>query len=98
MGHIVHENLTSELLGLQANESACRVLAVEGGWYATPQVPRVRREEECATGVAGGRRRPGAARILLRFLIRSFWCSACWPILISFGKGARACCGVRSGS
>lgn len=29
-------------------ESACRVLAVEGGWYATLQVPRIRREEDWA--------------------------------------------------
>ena len=28
--------------------SPCRLLAVEGGWYATLQVPRVRREEEWA--------------------------------------------------
>jgi aspartate/methionine/tyrosine aminotransferase len=29
-------------------ESACRTLAVEGGWYGTLQVPRIRREEEWA--------------------------------------------------
>ena len=29
-------------------ESPCRVLAVEGGWYATLQVPRTRREEDWA--------------------------------------------------
>lgn len=29
-------------------ESPCRTLAVEGGWYATLQVPRIRREEEWA--------------------------------------------------
>jgi aspartate/methionine/tyrosine aminotransferase len=28
--------------------STCRMLAVEGGWYATLQVPRIRREEEWA--------------------------------------------------
>jgi alanine-synthesizing transaminase len=28
--------------------SPCRMLAVEGGWYATLQVPRIRREEEWA--------------------------------------------------
>ena len=31
-----------------AADSPCRTLAVEGGWYATLQVPRVRREEEWA--------------------------------------------------
>jgi alanine-synthesizing transaminase len=31
-----------------AADSPCRVLAVEGGWYATLQVPRIRREEEWA--------------------------------------------------
>jgi aspartate/methionine/tyrosine aminotransferase len=31
-----------------AAESPCRILAVEGGWYATLQVPRIRREEEWA--------------------------------------------------
>ena len=31
-----------------AAESPCRMLAVEGGWYATLQVPRIRREEEWA--------------------------------------------------
>jgi alanine-synthesizing transaminase len=29
-------------------DSPCRTLAVEGGWYATLQVPRIRREEEWA--------------------------------------------------
>jgi alanine-synthesizing transaminase len=29
-----------------AKAPACRILAVEGGWYATLQVPRIRREEE----------------------------------------------------
>jgi len=29
-------------------ESPCRTLAVEGGWYATVQLPRIRREEEWA--------------------------------------------------
>ncbi len=29
-----------------ASNSPCRILAVEGGWYATVQVPRIRREEE----------------------------------------------------
>ncbi|MFN7998222.1 MAG: pyridoxal phosphate-dependent aminotransferase [Bryobacteraceae bacterium] len=29
-------------------QSPCRVLDVEGGWYATLQVPRIRREEEWA--------------------------------------------------
>ncbi|HTQ56211.1 MAG TPA: pyridoxal phosphate-dependent aminotransferase [Bryobacteraceae bacterium] len=29
-------------------ESPCRVLQVEGGWYATVRVPRIRREEEWA--------------------------------------------------
>jgi alanine-synthesizing transaminase len=29
-------------------ESPCRILAVDGGWYATLQVPRIRREEEWA--------------------------------------------------
>jgi hypothetical protein len=29
-------------------DSPCRILAVEGGWYATLQVPRIRREEEWA--------------------------------------------------
>jgi alanine-synthesizing transaminase len=28
-----------------APDSPCRILAVEGGWYATLQVPRIRREE-----------------------------------------------------
>jgi aspartate/methionine/tyrosine aminotransferase len=27
-------------------DSPCRILSVEGGWYATLQVPRIRREEE----------------------------------------------------
>ena len=31
-----------------AADSPCRTLAVEGGWYATLQVPRIRREEEWA--------------------------------------------------
>ena len=31
-----------------AADSPCRILAVEGGWYATLQVPRIRREEEWA--------------------------------------------------
>jgi len=31
-----------------AADSACRILAVEGGWCATLQVPRIRREEDCA--------------------------------------------------
>ena len=31
-----------------AAESPCRMLAVEGGWYATLQVPRTLREEEWA--------------------------------------------------
>ena len=34
-------------------ESACRVLAVEGGWCATLQVPRVRKEEEWALELLG---------------------------------------------
>jgi alanine-synthesizing transaminase len=29
-------------------DSPCRILAVEGGWYATLQVPRIRHEEEWA--------------------------------------------------
>ena len=29
-------------------DSPCRILTVEGGWYATLQVPRIRREEEWA--------------------------------------------------
>ena len=29
-------------------ESPCRVLAVEGGWCATLEIPRIRREEDCA--------------------------------------------------
>jgi len=36
------------LRGAASGESACRVLSVEGGWYATLQVPRIRREEEWA--------------------------------------------------
>jgi alanine-synthesizing transaminase len=31
-----------------APASPCRLLSVEGGWYATVQVPRIRREEEWA--------------------------------------------------
>jgi hypothetical protein len=31
-----------------AADSPCRLLAVEGGWSATLQVPRIRREEEWA--------------------------------------------------
>jgi len=31
-----------------AADSPCRTLAVEGGWYATLQVPRIRREEDWA--------------------------------------------------
>ena len=34
-------------------ESACRVLAVEGGWCATLQVPRIRKEEEWALELLG---------------------------------------------
>jgi len=34
-------------------ESACRVLPVEGGWYATVQVPRIRREEEWVLDLLG---------------------------------------------
>ena len=37
------KNLTT--LRRATSESACRVLQVEGGWYATLQVPRVRSEE-----------------------------------------------------
>jgi alanine-synthesizing transaminase len=33
--------------------SACRVLAVEGGWCATLQVPRIRKEEEWALELLG---------------------------------------------
>ena len=47
--------------------SAVNILAVEGGWYITLQVPRVRSEEEWTLELAGARGRPGAARILLRF-------------------------------
>jgi len=46
----------SNLEGLKAAigaESACRVLPVEGGWYATVQVPRIRREEEWAIKLLG---------------------------------------------
>jgi alanine-synthesizing transaminase len=31
------------------SESACRILDLEGGWYATLQVPRIRTEEEWCT-------------------------------------------------
>jgi len=31
-----------------STDSPCRLLALEGGWYATLQVPRIRREEEWA--------------------------------------------------
>lgn len=34
-------------------QSACRVLAVEGGWYATLQVPRTRKEEDWALELLG---------------------------------------------
>jgi aspartate/methionine/tyrosine aminotransferase len=34
-------------------ESPCRLLAVEGGWSATLQVPRIRREEEWALKLLG---------------------------------------------
>ena len=46
----------SNLEGLKAAigaESACSVLPVEGGWYATVQVPRIRREEEWAIKLLG---------------------------------------------
>jgi len=46
----------ANLDGLKAaigSESACRVLPVEGGWYATLQVPRIRREEEWALELLG---------------------------------------------
>jgi aspartate/methionine/tyrosine aminotransferase len=33
--------------------SPCRILAIEGGWYATLQVPRIRREEEWALELLG---------------------------------------------
>jgi aspartate/methionine/tyrosine aminotransferase len=36
------------LTGALGKESACHVLDVEGGWYATLQVPRIRSEEEWA--------------------------------------------------
>jgi alanine-synthesizing transaminase len=52
-----------------AADSPCRILAVEGGWYATLQVPRIRREEEWALDLLEQRQRPGAARLLLRFRI-----------------------------
>jgi len=43
----VHGNL-AWLKSAIAADSPCRMLAVEGGWYATLQVPRIRREEEWA--------------------------------------------------
>jgi aspartate/methionine/tyrosine aminotransferase len=43
----VRANLT-RLQSAIAADSPCRILAVEGGWYATLQVPRIRREEEWA--------------------------------------------------
>jgi len=43
----VRENL-AWLESATAADSPCRPLAVEGGWYATLQVPRIRREEEWA--------------------------------------------------
>jgi len=36
-----------------AADSPCSILALEGGWYATMQVPRVRREEEWALELLG---------------------------------------------
>src|SRR5581483_6083073 len=41
----VRGNLAFVAAALNSN-SPCRVLAVEGGWYATLQVPRIRSEEE----------------------------------------------------
>jgi aspartate/methionine/tyrosine aminotransferase len=41
------------LKGAIGAESACRVLPVEGGWNATLQVPRTRREEEWAIEMLG---------------------------------------------
>jgi len=43
----VRANLTW-LASAIAADSPCRTLALEGGWYATLQVPRLRREEEWA--------------------------------------------------
>lgn len=47
----IAERVRANLAWLAAavgKESPCRVLAVEGGWFCTLQVPRIRREEEWA--------------------------------------------------
>jgi len=48
----VRANLDS-LQAAISPESACRVLPVEGGWYATMQAPRILREEEWALELLG---------------------------------------------
>jgi len=48
----VRGNLASLKAAIRA-ESACRILPVEGGWYATLQVPRVRSEEQWALDLLG---------------------------------------------
>jgi alanine-synthesizing transaminase len=47
IAHRVQENRLYLERALGA-ESACGLLALEGGWYATLQLPRIRREEEWA--------------------------------------------------
>ena len=60
LGRFVQSQIASRVRGnfdfLRAAvgpESACRILAVEGGWYATLQVPRIRKEEEWALELLG---------------------------------------------
>jgi alanine-synthesizing transaminase len=48
----VHGNL-DVLRAAVGADSTCRVLAVEGGWCATLQVPRIRKEEEWALELLG---------------------------------------------
>jgi hypothetical protein len=48
----VRENL-DVLRAAVGADSTCRVLAVEGGWCATLQVPRIRKEEEWALELLG---------------------------------------------
>ena len=51
--------------------SAAGILAVEGGWYITVRMPRIRGEEDWAIQLLDSRERSDAAGLLLRFRIGS---------------------------
>ena len=51
--------------------SAAGILAVEGGWYITVRMPRIRSEEDWAVELLSRRGRADAAGLLLRFRIGS---------------------------